>query len=103
MVVALTSPEQGHYGQLPTTDMAKPPFTFAIDVPVEVLKELQTKGKNDRGMHQLDAAVWPARERRSDKSPHFTGTVKVKGGGTEASKGYVSMWDNGGGGSDDLF
>jgi hypothetical protein len=54
-------------------------------------------------MYQLDAAVWPARERRSDKSPHFTGTVKVKGGGTEASKGYVSMWDNGGGGSDDLF
>ena len=47
MVVALTSPEQGHYGQLPTTDMAKPPFTFAIDVPVEVLKELQTKGKNE--------------------------------------------------------
>jgi len=101
MVVALAGP-QGHYGQLPTTDMAKPPFTFAIDVPVEVLKELQAKGKNDRGMYQLDAAVWPARERRSDKSHHFTGTVKVKGGTSEASKGYVSMWDNGGGG-DDLF
>lgn len=85
--------------------MAKPPFTFAIDVPVEVLKELQAKGKNDRGMYQLDAAVWPARERRSDKSPHFTGTVKVKGGKAEASKGYVSMWDNqeSNGGSDDLF
>ena len=84
--------------------MAKPPFTFALDVPVEVLKELQAKGKNDRGMFQLDAAVWPAKERRSDKSPHFTGTVKVKGADREAAKGYVSMWDNGSeGGSDDLF
>lgn len=92
-----------NYGQS-TTDMAKPPFTFALDVPVEVLKELQAKGKNDRGMFQLDAAVWPAKERRSDKSPHFTGTVKVKGADRDAAKGYVSMWDNGSGGdSDDLF
>jgi hypothetical protein len=83
--------------------MAKPPFTFALDIPTEVLKELQTKGKNDRGMYQLDAAVWPAKERRSDKSPHFTGTVKVKGADRDASKGYVSMWDNGSEGGDDLF
>lgn len=76
------------------TDMAKPPFTFALDVPIEVLKELQAKGKNDRGMFQLDAAVWPAKERRSERSPHFTGTVKVKGADRDAAKGYVSMWDN---------
>ena len=103
MVVVLVSPEQGRNGQLPTTEMAKPPFTFAIDVPVEVLQDLKTKGANERGMYQLDAAVWPARERRSDKSPHFTGTVKVKGGNAESNKGYVSMWDNADSGSGDLF
>ena len=82
----------------------RPPFAFLLDVPVEVLKELQAKGKNERGMFELEAAVWPAKERRSDKSPHFTGTIKVKGADRDAAKGYVSMWDNGSESSgDDLF
>jgi hypothetical protein len=71
----------------------RPPVTAAIDLPAEVLNALKKKGPNERGNYSLDLAVWPNEKRSSDKAPHFTGSVKVKGD-KDGPKGYASLWDN---------
>lgn len=71
--------------------MARPPYSGAIDLTPELLNALKNKGPNDRGNYSLDFACWPARDRKSDRSPTHTGTVKLKGE-REGVKAYVSMW-----------
>jgi hypothetical protein len=51
-------------------------------------------------------AVWPNEKMTSDRSPRFTGSVKIKGD-KEGPKGYASVWQNddlgGSSSSTDLF
>jgi hypothetical protein len=80
----------------------KPPITAAIDLTPDVLNALKQAGPNERGNYSLDMAVWENTKRSSDRAPGYTGSVKVKGQ-KEGAKGYASVWDNRGNGSDDLF
>jgi hypothetical protein len=81
----------------------RPPITAAIDLTPDVLNALKQAGPNERGNYSLDLAVWENTKKTSDRAPAYTGSVKVKGADREAPKGYASVWDNRGGGSDDLF
>lgn len=81
----------------------RPPITAAIDLTPDVLNALKQAGPNERGNYSLDLAVWENTKKTSERAPGYTGSVKVKGADREAPKGYASVWDNRGGGSDDLF
>ena len=80
----------------------KPPITAAIDLTADTLNALKAAGPNERGNYSLDVAVWENTRKTSDRAPGYTGTVKVKGQ-KDSPKSYASVWDNRGGGSDDLF
>lgn len=79
----------------------RPPITAAIDLTPELLNAMKKAGPNDRGNYSLDMAVWENTKKTSERSPGFTGSVKVKGADKDSPKGYASVWQNGG--SDDLF
>jgi hypothetical protein len=84
----------------------RPPITAAIDLTPDLLNALKKAGANDRGNYSLDMAVWPNEKMTSDRSPRFTGSVKIKGD-KDGPKGYASVWQNDDGGgsssSTDLF
>ena len=83
----------------------RPTITAAIDLTPDLLNALKKAGANDRGNYSLDMAVWPNDKMTSDRSPRFTGSVKIKGD-KEGPKGYASVWQNddlGGSSSTDLF
>lgn len=84
----------------------RPTITAAIDLTPDLLNALKKAGANDRGNYSLDMAVWPNERMTSERSPSFTGSVKIKGD-KEGPKGYASVWqsDDGGGSSSstDLF
>lgn len=82
----------------------RPPITAAIDLTPDVLNALKATGPNERGNYSLDMAVWVNEKRSSDRSPGYTGSIKLKGQ-KDGAKGYASVWVNEaiGGGSDDLF
>jgi hypothetical protein len=71
----------------------RPPITAAIDLTSDVLNKLKQAGPNDRGNYSLDVAVWENTKRSSDRAPHYTGSVKVKGD-KDGPKAYASVWDN---------
>lgn len=72
---------------------SRPPITASIDLTPDVLNALKKAGPNERGNYSLDMAVWPNEKRTSDRSPGFTGPVKVKGS-IDGPKGYASVWQN---------
>jgi hypothetical protein len=83
----------------------RPTITAAIDLTPDLLNALKKAGANDRGNYSLDMAVWPNEKMTSDRSPRFTGSVKIKGD-KEGPKGYASVWQNdesGSNSSTDLF
>ena len=84
----------------------RPPITAAIDLTPDLLNAMKKAGANERGNYSLDMAVWPNEKMTSDRSPQFTGTVKVKGD-KEGPKSYASVWttlESGGSSSSiDLF
>jgi len=79
----------------------RPPITAAIDLTPELLNAMKKAGPNDRGNYSLDMAVWENTKKTSERSPGFTGSIKVKGADKDSPKGYASVWQNSG--SDPLF
>jgi len=80
----------------------RPPITGGIDLTPDLLNAIKKAGPNERGNYSLDMAVWPNERRSSDRAPHFTGSIKIKGD-MEGPKGYASVWQNETASSDDLF